>query len=118
MPARIHPTPRTSGRGSVRITRDPDRTQACWAPFADGTAALHTPITGQTTTTLTGHTDPVTAVAWSPDGTRLVFKKRIRPASSETSAGRTLIATWRPSVVSVARYTCPIPPSPIGAVMS
>ena len=29
-----------------------------------------------------------------------------------------LIATSRPSVVSVARYTCPIPPSPIGAVMS
>lgn len=29
-----------------------------------------------------------------------------------------LIATWRPSVVSVARYTCPIPPSPMGAAIS
>ena len=32
--------------------------------------------------------------------------------------GGFLIATWRPSVVSVARYTCPIPPSPMGAVIS
>ena len=32
---------------------------------------LWDPATGQTTTTLTGHTSRVRAVAWSPDGTRL-----------------------------------------------
>jgi hypothetical protein len=33
------------------------------------------------------------------------------------SAGSTLIATSRPSFVSVARYTSPIPPAPIAAVI-
>ena len=39
-------------------------------------------------------------------------------SGSELSHGRILMATWRPSVVSVVRYTCPIPPSPVDAVMS
>ena len=34
------------------------------------------------------------------------------------TAGRTLIATWRFSFVSVARYTSPMPPAPIRAVTS
>jgi hypothetical protein len=32
--------------GSGRNTHDPDRTQACWAPFADNTSALPTPAAG------------------------------------------------------------------------
>ena len=34
------------------------------------------------------------------------------------ASGRTLIATWRPRFVSVARYTSPMPPTPIWAVIS
>ncbi len=33
-------------------------------------------------------------------------------------AGRILMATWRFSLVSVARYTSPMPPAPSGATMS
>jgi hypothetical protein len=39
----------------------------------------------------------------------------IRVVASD--GGRILIATWRFSFVSVARNTCPIPPSPIWAVI-
>ena len=39
-----------------------------------------------------------------------------RSASCANASGRTLIATWRPSAVSVARYTSPMPPLPSGAV--
>src|SRR5215475_12948662 len=42
----------------------------------------------------------------------------MRSASSEKEAGRTLIATSRPRRVSRARYTSPIPPAPMGAMIS
>ena len=38
--------------------------------------------------------------------------------SCANAAGRTLIATSRPSLVSFARYTSPIPPTPMAAVIS
>ena len=41
-----------------------------------------------------------------------------RSGSLANASGSTLSATSRPSVVSRARYTCPIPPSPIKAVTS
>ena len=44
-------------------------------------------------------------------------KRARRSASPATSAGSTLIATSRPSVVSVARYTSPIPPWPMRELM-
>src|SRR5262245_6879218 len=40
-------------------------------------------------------------------------KRAMRSGSRENSSGTTLIATSRPSVVSVARHTTPIPPSPM-----
>ena len=48
----------------------PDGTRLATASD-DETVRLWDPTTGQTTATLTGHTDRVNAVAWSPDGTRL-----------------------------------------------
>ena len=45
-------------------------------------------------------------------------KRARRSASPATSAGSTLIATARPSFVSVARYTSPMPPAPSGVVIS
>src|SRR5512136_1007853 len=42
-------------------------------------------------------------------------KRRSRPASEERDSGRTFTATSRPSRVSRARYTSPIPPAPTGA---
>ena len=41
-----------------------------------------------------------------------------RSRSAESSAGRTLTATWRPRRVSSARKTSPIPPEPSGAMTS
>ena len=46
------------------------------------------------------------------------WNRTSRSGSAANSSGRILIATWRPRDVSVARQTCPIPPSPIGAVTS
>ena len=56
---------------------------------------------------------------WSRAASALAsrWKRSIRSASAVTSAGSTLSATSRPSLVSVARYTSPIPPAPIAAVM-
>ncbi len=45
-------------------------------------------------------------------------KRARRFGSAAKAAGRSLIATSRPSFVSVARYTSPIPPAPIGATTS
>ena len=42
----------------------------------DWTVRIWNPTTGQTTPTLTGHTNRVTAVAWSPDGTHLATTSR------------------------------------------
>ncbi len=54
-----------------------------------------------------------------PDADRASRSKRLkRSASKESSLGRTLIATVRPSRVSRARYTSPIPPAPRGARIS
>src|SRR5450759_2836855 len=44
-------------------------------------------------------------------------KRWRRSGSAAVEAGSTLIATSRPSLASVARYTSPIPPAPIEAVM-
>jgi hypothetical protein len=41
-----------------------------------------------------------------------------RSGASVNESGSTLIATWRFSLVSVARYTSPIPPTPIWATTS
>jgi hypothetical protein len=49
---------------------------------------------------------------------RFALKTREPILVTASEGGRILIATWRFSFVSVARYTCPIPPSPICAVMS
>jgi hypothetical protein len=43
--------------------------------------------------------------------------RRSVPIGAEAS-GRTLSATSRPSVVSRARYTSPMPPAPSGATIS
>jgi len=45
-------------------------------------------------------------------------KRARRSGSCANAAGRTLIATSRPSLVSFARYTSPIPPTPMAAVIS
>src|SRR5579862_3820981 len=44
--------------------------------------------------------------------------RRSRSASVATASGSTLIATSRPSRVSRARYTSPMPPAPTGDVIS
>ena len=44
---------------------------------------------------------------------RQPFRRRVQPTT-----GRILMATWRFSLVSVARYTSPMPPAPICAVIS
>src|SRR6516164_8548816 len=41
-----------------------------------------------------------------------------RAKRSENCSAETLMATSRPSLVSRARYTSPIPPAPIGATIS
>jgi hypothetical protein len=41
-----------------------------------------------------------------------------RSVSCANPSGRTLMATWRPRFVSVARHTTPMPPSPIWAITS
>src|SRR5262245_25728331 len=46
------------------------------------------------------------------------WKRARRSGSAATICGRTLMATWRLRFVSVARYTSPIPPTPIWAVTS
>ena len=54
-------------------------------------------------------------------GGGLRFLEKAAPAACSScirSAGRTLMATSRPSRVSRARYTSPIPPAPIGASTS
>ena len=60
------------------------------------------------------------ATGWALGGstrdTRSVRASRSWSAASE--GGRILIATWRFSFVSVARNTCPMPPSPICAATS
>ena len=45
-------------------------------------------------------------------------KRAMRSASAMSASGSTLIATSRPSFVSVARYTSPMPPAPTGARIS
>ena len=47
---------------------------------------------------------------------RLALETGRRSASSASATGSTLIAASRPSFVSVARYTSPMPPAPIAAV--
>ena len=61
----------------------------------------------------------VTMLGWfSAASERASRSKRARrSASCATAAGSILIATSRPSFVSVARYTSPIPPAPMAAVM-
>ena len=49
---------------------------------------------------------------------RFALKPREAIGIRREGVGRILIATWRSSLVSVARYTCPMPPSPICAVIS
>jgi hypothetical protein len=49
---------------------------------------------------------------------RLRAKRARRSESSANFSGRTLIATSRPSRVSRARYTSPMPPAPINDVIS
>jgi hypothetical protein len=50
---------------------------------------------------------------------RASASKRARAlASLASDAGSTLIATSRPSLASVARYTSPMPPSPSLAVIA
>jgi hypothetical protein len=44
-------------------------------------------------------------------------KRARRSGSCAKPSGRTLSATARPSLVSVARHTSPIPPAPSAAVM-
>ncbi len=44
-------------------------------------------------------------------------KRWRRSGSDDVTDGRTLIATSRPSFVSVARYTSPIPPAPMAPVI-
>ena len=53
-------------------------------------------------------------------GERLRFARESRKPSPSLAkeSGRTLRATSRFSLVSRARHTCPMPPSPIGAVIS
>ncbi len=46
------------------------------------------------------------------------WKRAIRSGSEASAAGSTFTATSRFSLVSVARYTSPIPPTPIWAVIS
>ena len=45
-------------------------------------------------------------------------KRASRSGSAASAAGSTFSATSRPSLVSVARYTSPMPPAPIGATTS
>ena len=45
-------------------------------------------------------------------------KRCLATGSAETFAGRILIATSRPSLVSFARYTSPIPPTPSEGTIS
>ena len=45
-------------------------------------------------------------------------KRASRAGSAATAAGSTLIATSRPSRVSFARYTSPMPPAPSGPTIS
>jgi hypothetical protein len=61
----------------------------------------------------------VTMLGWLSAATaRASRSKRARRAGSESrSAGSTLMATSRPSFASVARYTSPMPPAPIAAVI-
>ena len=47
-----------------------------------------------------------------------VSNRRNRSGSLANASGRTLMATSRPSLVSRARYTSPMPPAPSGARIS
>ena len=58
---------------------------------------------------------------WFSDASDFRFALKAREPivrQPRATAGRILIATWRFSLVSVARYTWPMPPSPICAVTS
>jgi len=46
------------------------------------------------------------------------WNRASRSESAAKASGRIFRATSRPSCVSVARYTCPMPPSPMRAVTS
>src|SRR5882672_4579470 len=52
---------------------------------------------------------------WLSDANTLASRsnRESRSASAENTSGRTLMATSRPSTVSLARHTSPIPPWPI-----
>ena len=52
-----------------------------------------------------------------PGGARFLLEALQPLAIAERDGVRTLIATSRPSRVSFARYTTPIPPSPITPAM-
>ena len=79
-------------------------TAVAWSPDGtrlatgsdDETVRIWDPATGQTTATLTGHTDWVTAVAWSPDGTCLA-----------TASDDKTVRIWDPD-----HRPAPPPPSP------
>jgi hypothetical protein len=49
-----------------------------------------------------------------PDNVGYWLNRRSLSGSREKAAGKTLIATSRPSRVSRARYTSPMPPAPSG----
>ena len=57
---------------------------------------------------------------WFSDASVLASrsKRASRSGSCAKASGRILIATCRPRLVSVARYTSPMPPTPIWAVIS
>ena len=65
------------------VAWSPDGTRLATASD-DQTVRMWDPTTGQTTTTLTGHTDRVNAVAWSPDGTRLATASNDQRCGSGT----------------------------------
>lgn len=61
------------------------------AAISGSTVRVWDPTTGQVLTTLTGHTDTVTAIAWSPDSTRIATTSRDRTARVwDPTTGQTL----------------------------
>ncbi|HTS30076.1 MAG TPA: hypothetical protein VMH81_29595 [Bryobacteraceae bacterium] len=57
---------------------------------------------------------------WANAATDKASRRNLAKAwgSFERWSGRTLIATWRFKRVSAARYTSPIPPAPMGAMVA